>query len=87
LALEQNPSNYFSLLNQLFGRLLNPKQSNSRREKFTSSYPLDKACNESKDKRDKLLDLWTAMEFLVSGTKVKKLFTKFEIKKIKKYIK
>jgi len=83
LALEQNSSNYFNILNQIFGRLLIQSNLTQEEKNLLQVIHWIRRAIESKDKRDKLLDLWTAMEFLVSGTNVKKLFTKFEIKRIK----
>ena len=41
---------------------------------------------QSKDNKDKLLDLWTEMEFLMAKKKIKNLFSNFEIERINNLI-
>jgi hypothetical protein len=88
LALEYKPQDYFLELNDLFDELMcKNKNIYTQQEKniLQVLHWLRRAIQTGENK-DKLLDLWTAMEFLVSGTKVEKLFCKDQKENIKSII-
>jgi hypothetical protein len=86
LSLELEPMKYFEEITKLFEDLL-IKENLTQKEKniFQSLHWLRRAMQEGKNK-DKLIDLWTSLEFLVSGTKVKKEFSKDDKKIIEDFV-
>jgi hypothetical protein len=86
LALEYKPEKYFSIFNHLFDKLLLRTELTQPEINLLQVMHWLRRAIQSKDKKDKLLDLWTAMEFLASGTKGGLLFEKSEIEKIKTLI-
>lgn len=87
LNLGMEPDKYFKKINQLCKSLIE-KEEYTQYEKniFQSLHWLRRAIQEGNDK-DKLIDLWTSFEFLISGVKPdEKLFTKEDKREMKKII-
>jgi len=86
LNLESNSLKYFEVIDQLFTKFLckDPMTQNEKNLLMTIHW-LRRAI-QSGDNRDKLLDLWTAMEFLISGTKVMPLFCREQKDSIKRLL-
>jgi len=86
LALEFKPQNYFIIINKMFDHLIT--KGNNTQEEKNLPYALHwlRMAIQSKDNKDKLLDLWTAMEFLMAKKKIKNLFSHSEIEKINNLI-
>lgn len=74
LNLEDSEFKYFDVINQLFSKVLNEDCITQNEKKMLMVLHWLRRAIQSGDNKDKLLDLWTAMEFLMSGTKVTPLF-------------
>jgi len=86
LSLEFEPKQYFEDIGLLFSNLIskeNPSQEESNILQVI--HWLRRAIQEG-NKKDKLIDLWTAFEFLISGVKSNELFTKSDKLELKKII-
>lgn len=86
LALENKPQEYFDIINELFSELLDKEILTIDEKNLLQVLHWLRRAIQSSDNKDKLLDLWTAMEFLISGTKINHLFKDIEIEAIKKLI-
>jgi hypothetical protein len=86
LALEYKTQDYFLRLNQLFDELLCKNEYTQREKNILQVLHWLRRALQTGENKDKLLDLWTAMDFVVSGTKTEKVFCSEEIKNIKKII-
>lgn len=87
LALESRANEYFKIINKLFSNLLNKNTFSQSDKNLLQVLRWLRRAIQNGDKKDKLLDLWTAMEFLISGTKVSPLFCDTEIESIKLLLK
>lgn len=87
LNLSVDPDKYFEKSNLLCNRLIlkeNPSQS--EKNLLQSLHWLRRAIQEGNNK-DKLIDLWTAFEFLVSGVRIEEiLFTEEDKKELRNII-
>lgn len=86
LALEYRPQDYFEGINELFGELLCKDKHTQRDKNILQVLHWLRRAIQTGENKDKLLDLWTAMEFLVSETKTEALFCKDQIENIKNII-
>jgi hypothetical protein len=86
LALEYRPQHYFSGLNDLFGKLLTENEHTQQDKNILQVLHWLRRSIQTGENKDKLLDLWTAIEFLVSDIEVEKIFSKDEIGNMKKII-
>ena len=86
LALENKPQEYFDIINKLFSKLLDKEILTIDEKNILQVLHWLRRAIQSSDNKDKLLDLWTAMEFLVSGIKVNHLFNNKDILEFKKLI-
>jgi len=86
LALEYRPQEYFSKLNEVFDGLLCKTDLSQEDKNILQVLHWLRRAIQTGENKDKLLDLWTAMEFLVSGTRVEKLFCGSQIENIKSII-
>lgn len=86
LALENKPQEYFNIINELFSDLLDKEVLTLDEKNLLQVLRWLRRAIQCSDNKDKLLDLWTAMEFLISGTKVNNLFKNEEIKSLKELI-
>lgn len=86
LDYEHNFDKYFEPINQLFSELI-CKESLTQNDKrlLMALHWLRRAIQDT-DNIDKLLDLWTAMEFLIYETKVPPLFSKDQTTLIKQVL-
>lgn len=87
LALEYRADEYFKIINKLFSSMLNKNTLSQSDKNLLQVLRWLRRAIQSGDNRDKLLDLWTAMEFLISGTKITPLFCDTQIKSIKSLLK
>ena len=86
LSLDIDPQEYFSEINELCGELISKIElSNSEENLLQALHWLGKSIQDGNNK-DKFLGLWVAFEFLISGTKTEKLFSKPDISKLKSLI-
>jgi hypothetical protein len=86
LALEYKPQDYFLELNELFGELICKNNHTQQEKNILQVLHWLRRAIQTGENKDKLLDLWTAMEFLVSGTRVKEIFCKYQIENIKRIV-
>jgi hypothetical protein len=75
LNLGYNSLKYFDVINQLFSDVLCKDYMTPNEKKILMVLHWLRRAIQDRDNRDKLLDLWTAMEFLISRTKVIPLFS------------
>jgi hypothetical protein len=86
LALEYKPNDFFNKISEPFKELLCKSDRTQQEKNMLQVLHWMRRAIQTGENKDKLLDLWTAMEFLVSGTISKKIFCKDQIKNIKKII-
>lgn len=86
LALEYKPKDYFLEFNELFSEIICKNQHTQLDKNVLQVLHWLRRSIQTGENKDKLLDLWTAMEFLVSETKAEKLFCRDQIKNIKQII-
>ena len=78
LSIEYDPKEYFKPTKRLFEPIMTKTRSNLVQEEkniLLSLHWLARSIHQGNNV-DKLLDLWTSLEFVISRTKVRKLFTK-----------
>lgn len=83
LLLGCRPSDHFKIINSLFERILIKEDLNKNEKNVLQVLHWLRRAIQGGDNTDKLLDLWTAMEFLISGTKSTRLFCKPQLKEIR----
>lgn len=86
LALENKPQEYFNIINEIFSNLLYKEVLTLDEKNLLQVLRWLRKAIQCSDNKDKLLDLWTAMDFLISGTKINKLFKNEELKSLKELI-
>jgi hypothetical protein len=86
LAIERKPNDYFSKICDHFKELICKRDHTQQEKNMLQVLHWLRRAIQTGENKDKLLDLWTAMEFLVSRTRSEKIFCKDQIEDIKKLI-
>lgn len=74
LSLQFDAHGYFGTIDQLFSKLLCCEDRTQNEKRLLMALHWLRRSIQNGDNKDKMLDLWTAMEFVMSGTKVNQLF-------------
>src|SRR3989344_294177 len=86
LALELHPDKYFESVNNLFQKILTQESLNQEESNILQVIRWLRRAIQIGDNKDKLIDLWTAVEFLLSGTSSEVLFSDDEKESLITYI-
>jgi hypothetical protein len=79
LELDCDPNEYFDLINQIFSKLLREEDKTKEEKRLLMALHWLRRSIQEGDNKDKILDLWTAMEFIISGIKANRLFCNQQI--------
>lgn len=85
LNLDIDPGNYFNNLDALCGDLISKEDPTQEEKNLIQTLHWLRRSIQEGNKKDKLIDLWTSFEFLISGINIDNLFTeqdKIELKNI-----
>jgi len=75
LDLDKGQLNYFDTIDQIFSKLLCKNDKTQHEKRLLMALHWLRRSIQDGDNKDKMLDLWTAMEFVMTGTKSSQLFS------------
>ncbi|MGE3724118.1 MAG: hypothetical protein AB7I41_01105 [Candidatus Sericytochromatia bacterium] len=87
LSIKHDPQIYLNRLNKLFEKFISKEILTQEEENQIQALHWLRRAIQTTNKKDKLLDLWTAFEFLISGIPDKLAFSDQEKKKLRRMVK
>ncbi len=84
LGLEEK--DYFNKVDKIFSKLLSSEKRTQDEKRLIMALHWLRRAIQSGDNKDKMLDLWTAMEFVMSGSEASQLFRAEQIDSIMRLI-
>lgn len=86
LSLPHDSQRYMNNLEKIFERLITNEDLSQEEDNFIQSLHWLRRAIQTNNKKDKLMDLWTSFEFLISGSPDPEMFSKQEKKKLRRLV-